>query len=277
MEGEICQYQKYGYCRFKNECNKRHLSSECEDLECKNSKGCEKRHPKRCKRYASGNCRFENCAYKHQKPTIAEDPEQLKEKLQVIEKVLHAMTRKVLSLETEVEQLKKKSNIESLEGSKMSKKVEKEESKKKAETKKEVYDEASSCEIKKDLKTVSKPNVKEVSVFKFGAEARKTVVEEKKAQEKDLTTTDFKCEVCDYKCKKKSTLKNHIKLKHSEHKCEACGKEFKESMELVSHMAEKHNKEEEVWNVNFQSTPKSEKETEKSSFIFSESMLDEFL
>ena len=83
------------------------------------------------------------------------------------------MTRKVLSLETEVEKLKKKSNIESLDGSKMSKNVEKEESKKKAETKKKVYNEASSCEIKKDLKTVSKPNVKEVSVFKFGAEARK--------------------------------------------------------------------------------------------------------
>ena len=45
-------------------------------------------------------------------------------------------------------------------------------------------------------------------------------------------------------------------------------------MELVSHVG---NVEEEEWNVKAQSTPKSDGETKVSRFVFSESMLDEFL
>ena len=111
MEEVICQYDKFGYCRYQKECKKRHLSRECEDLDdCANSRSCQKRHPKRCKKYASGNCRFGNdCAYKHQKPTKNQDHEDLKVKLEKVEKVLHAMTRKVLSLEEEVKDSKNKS------------------------------------------------------------------------------------------------------------------------------------------------------------------------
>ena len=47
-------------------------------------------------------------------------------------------------------------------------------------------------------------------------------------------------------------------------------------MELVSHVAIEHQEEEEVWNVNFQSTPKSENKKENSSFDFNDG-LDEFL
>ena len=84
------------------------MKTECEHLyNCKNTKSCNKRHPKRCKRYSSEKCRFEHgCAYKHQKPPVNEDHEDLKEKVKDLEKVLHAMTRKVLSLETQVEALK---------------------------------------------------------------------------------------------------------------------------------------------------------------------------
>jgi hypothetical protein len=80
----------------------------------------------------------------------------------------------------------------------------------------------------------------------------------------------------DYKCKTNSTLKKHIKLKHGEHKCKICSKEFKVAMELVSHVAIEHQEEEEVWNVNFQSTPKSENKKENSSLDFNDG-LDEFL
>ena len=85
-----------------------------------------------CRKYDSGNCRFENgCAYKHLKSkpsedhlqlkerfevlekvvqTIAKtnkDNEQLKEKVEVMEKVVKAMTRKVLCLESELKEVKK--------------------------------------------------------------------------------------------------------------------------------------------------------------------------
>ena len=65
---------------------------------------------KACKKYASENCRFGNdCAYKHQKSTKKKDHENLKVKLEQVKKVLHAMTRKVLSLEEEFKDLKNKS------------------------------------------------------------------------------------------------------------------------------------------------------------------------
>ena len=48
-------------------------------------------------------------------------------------------------------------------------------------------------------------------------------------------------------------------------------------MKLVSHEAEDHLEEEGILNVTFQTTPKYEKGNEKSNFVFSESMLDEFL
>ena len=76
-----------------------------------------------------GKCRFENdCAYKHFKPETQEDPEKikgkigamekavqqitksnkenklLKEKLEVLEKVVHALTRKAFSFEAELKE-----------------------------------------------------------------------------------------------------------------------------------------------------------------------------
>ena len=72
------------------------------------------------------------------------------------------------------------------------------------------------------------------------------------------------------------TLKNHISSKHTEQKCKECNREFKTSMELVSHVAKEHHNEEEAWNVQFQSTPKSDKQELQSSFVI-DAMLDEFL
>ena len=117
--------------------------------------------------------------------------------------------------------------------------------------------------------------VKKFQYLDLALNLQKNRVDENKDKEKKVNATDFKCETCEYKCKKKSTLLKHIQLKHCEQKCKICGKKFKESMELVSHVAEDHLGEEEVWNM--QSTPKSEKENEKSSFVFSESIVNEFL
>ena len=100
-------------------------------------KSCHKRYPKRCRKYYLGKCRFENgCAYKHLKPSNNQDQEelnvkiealektfqeitktnkdneQLKENLVVLEKVLYAMTRKVLYLERVLKDMKEKRNIE---------------------------------------------------------------------------------------------------------------------------------------------------------------------
>ena len=95
----------------------------CEDLSgCKDIKQCEKRHPKTCKKYSSvSGCRHgEKCAYNHNVTTQDEERIKLKDKLDISEKkvadmaskessmlekleiVVKALTRKVLSLESEL-------------------------------------------------------------------------------------------------------------------------------------------------------------------------------
>ncbi len=53
-----------------------------------------------------------------------------------------------------------------------------------------------------------------------------------------------------------------------------CSVEFKTSIDLLSHVAIEHHDEVEV---RLQSTPKSDSKQEKPDFVFSESMLDEFI
>ena len=48
-------------------------------------------------------------------------------------------------------------------------------------------------------------------------------------------------------------------------------------MKLTSHVAIEHNKEDDELNKVLHSTPKSGKGSKESSFVFHESMLDEFL
>ena len=48
---EVCSYNKYGYCRFGENCQKKHYSEVCQHQEaCKSTKTCTKRHPKNCKK-----------------------------------------------------------------------------------------------------------------------------------------------------------------------------------------------------------------------------------
>ena len=79
---------------------------ECKDLDnCKSMKSCMKRHPKYCKKFASGECRLKSdCSYKHKEPTSNIEQDQLKEKVKQLEKVL---TQKVLNLEEEKVKIKK--------------------------------------------------------------------------------------------------------------------------------------------------------------------------
>ena len=101
----------------------------------------------------------------------------------------------------------------------------------------------------------------------------------------------YKCEVCDYTCKKFETLNKHRNTKHTGHACKVCGKNLINSMELLQHVAIEHNEEDEILN-NFISMENGKADThgdrrnkdienehleKEKEFVFSESMLDEFL
>ena len=117
MEKEVCKFYKFGFCKFREFCKRRHLEQICESqAECKNKEQCPKRHPKSCKRFNSGNgCKHgEECAYNHKANVKVKEVTELKdkidnlektvakiskeiEKFEQLEKTLKAMVRKVLS------------------------------------------------------------------------------------------------------------------------------------------------------------------------------------
>ena len=118
-----------------------------------------------------------------------------------------------------------------------------------------------------------------VPVFKFGATARKTVSDQTNIQEegKDKSGKDVKRELCDYRCEKPTTLKKHIKSEHAEQKSKICGKKFETSMKLICHIAIEHDEEDEILNEVLHSTPNNIDTDKNSSFVFHESMLNDFL
>ena len=66
VKKKICKFEKFGYCKLKDECKDYHPTEIC-SLQICNVGKCLKRHPKPCKYFKSGNCRFkESCKYEHQ-------------------------------------------------------------------------------------------------------------------------------------------------------------------------------------------------------------------
>ena len=59
----VCLYNKYGYCKHKEMCRKRHVNEMCEKTSCEVYK-CTSRHPKICKFFWNhGHCKFDPCAF----------------------------------------------------------------------------------------------------------------------------------------------------------------------------------------------------------------------
>ena len=223
MEGEVCQFDKFGFCKHKQNCKRRHFVEECNDLsKCKVIKSCLKRHPKACKKFVTGHCRFENdCAYKHEKLIPNKEQVEMTEKLKQLEVVLHAMTRKVLSMEKEIKELRinneKNQDVKGLEDQ----------------------------EIGIDVKDVSENyfNPKSFSSPKVKDNTSQSNVKKDKIKKNEKEKVFFKCAKCEYKSKKEEYLKKHVLTKHEEHACKECKEIFQSFMELLKHISLHHFKE----------------------------------
>ena len=61
----VCSWNKFGYCRHKEACRRKHVKEICENPSC-DFKTCSFRHPKQCKFYRDhGLCKFDPCMFSH--------------------------------------------------------------------------------------------------------------------------------------------------------------------------------------------------------------------
>ena len=302
----MCRFGKFGHCKYQKDCNMKHFTEVCDSLpRCTNIKSCEKRHPKRCKRFETEEgCRFqEECSYNHQIENKCKDLKEVKEKVDELEnkhKDMKDLKDKVDVLENKVTELTNK--VVNLEA----KKVEPLEKVVKAMCRKVLDLEKQIEDIK--INNMSSESAKEPSVSKFEEDKN---IENKNKEFNEKCSSSFKddnmvlsstpkdskevvkdgskkeelldCQHCSYKCKKETTLEKHMITKHQEHPCKECKKKFSTFMELLNHVAKYHFQEQgevqgEGEEIETTGNPLEDKRgTKESDFVFSEFMLDEFL
>lgn len=239
MEGEACMYDKFGFCKFKATCKRQHYSQTCEHLSaCKTIKSCLKRHPKTCKWFAKDvKCSFGiDCGYSHTNPTVNPEKESMKKKVEYLENIVQEMAIKIIQLEIDLDGFK-------MNGNKKGSEVEQEQ------------------EITNQVCIKKSPEVK---------------IQDYNDEDK---IQNFSCNMCNYKCKKKNTLKKHNKSKHNDHKCSTCDMTFKTFNEVTRHNEQHHSsnkREKENVKTPENNLEASEKDFQDTSFVYSESMLDEF-
>ena len=74
MTGEICMFDKFGFCKERDNCEKTHLTEVCVQEEC-DARKCDNRHPRPCKYFQqNGYCKFKfNCKYGHKQSGFLTD------------------------------------------------------------------------------------------------------------------------------------------------------------------------------------------------------------
>ena len=182
MEGQICNHFKYGYCKFKEACQKVHVTGECKKLSSCKDKYCNTRHPKICKRFSLEKfCKFgEDCAYLHLQDLVPQGETENEKCSQDTKSSLNEV--KIELLEGEVKTLK-------LELKKL-----------KAITEK-LYEKVKDI---KSTKLLERDQEKETIPAKENVPSKEKIPERMK----------FKCEKCDASFKKQVTLQKHINTKH---------------------------------------------------------------
>ena len=116
MGDEICLYNQTGFCKYRQNCRKRHKNVICpEDHDFKVT-GCCLRHPKVCKSYTKDStCKFKDgCAYEHQTNKGAKmvknlDQEVINLKLEMIhmKSVIQEMQSKIELLDEAIDNITK--------------------------------------------------------------------------------------------------------------------------------------------------------------------------
>ena len=193
----ICNYYKYGYCKFKDDCENEHENKECTNGSlCNEVRACPFRHPRMCKMMImEGLCkRGQTCAYNH-KLRLSHDKEEIK-----------SLQEDVKNLNAEINDMKETLN------SLISIKQEA------SQIQKDVMD------IKEEIKLLSNENRETVlKIIALKDELQEDTDEEayeetanapQKNQDNGRNSKVFKCEICEFTTQVTMTFNKHMNTKH---------------------------------------------------------------
>ena len=102
----ICNFFKYGYCKFKMSCKNKHVTLVCDDEKC-NPQKCEKRHPRLCKYMSKyGSCKLGSiCAYSHNRKN---ENNRLEKKIDELIAMVNKKNDTIVKCENKIEDLMQK-------------------------------------------------------------------------------------------------------------------------------------------------------------------------
>jgi prefoldin subunit 5 len=235
----VCLYNKYGYCKHKEMCRKRHVNEMCEKTSCEVYK-CTSRHPKICKFFWNqGHCKFDPCAFLHKDNDnsiwrIKQEHEVLQEKVNSIDKALTDLNKQENETQSSIDKISEvKSKLEDREHEL--------DSLQKLVHETNVKFENLQTEIEKKFKSFEES----LNILKKCVLEKDILIEtlENKLNEKlDKNTTKVKCSKCNFEGSSKHGLKVHMARKHTLHfdskskKCELCDKDFENVREIKKHL-----------------------------------------
>ena len=167
--------------------------------DCQQNKTCPSRHPKTCKRYASGSCRFQSeCAYSHHNDHKLKDKCEHTDKIDILEKIVREITFKFMKVDQELKVMKEQIKVHEMA---VNNKV--------ADAKEREY--------------AAEEETPKANTCKKGTDVEKDVAIELTKDDKVLNKVDDKeetydkskgamyhCKDCGYQCKKEVTLNKHV-------------------------------------------------------------------
>ena len=200
MTVKLCEYNKFGHCKYGGKCSFRHNNEKCDKNDC-NVTECEKRHPKICifiRKF--GRCKFTSyCSFDHKEP-----------------KDIIKNNEKIAELETKVKNLEKtQTGKDSLESSKqIEKRVEAYENKFAILV--QIIEEKDTVinSLKKKTSEIEGKFISLENNFKLQKENIE-VLSEKIIKLETNDIEHVKCNLCEFSTTSKKGMKTHIKRKHS--------------------------------------------------------------
>ena len=110
----VCQFFKYGFCKYRETCRKFHSEETCENEHCE-TLNCLKRHPRECKYYKIyKRCKFGSyCLFTHvsEESTKEANDEKLDAKFEYIEKEVENLKATIKASNAKIEDLEEKNKF----------------------------------------------------------------------------------------------------------------------------------------------------------------------